>query len=39
MNKTLAAAEIIASARRSRTPLQPFAADIAPQDEAEGYRI
>jgi 2-keto-4-pentenoate hydratase len=39
MNKTLAAAEIIASARRSRTPLQPLAADIAPQDEAEGYRI
>ena len=39
MNKTLAAAEIIASARRSRMPLQPFAADIAPQDEAEGYRI
>ena len=39
MNKTLAAAEIIASARRNRTPLRPLAADIAPQDEAEGYRI
>jgi 2-oxo-3-hexenedioate decarboxylase/2-keto-4-pentenoate hydratase len=39
MNKTVAAAEIIASARRSRAPLQPLAADIAPQDEAEGYRI
>jgi 2-keto-4-pentenoate hydratase len=39
MNKTVAAAEIIASARRSRAPLQPLAADIAPRDEAEGYRI
>jgi 2-oxo-3-hexenedioate decarboxylase/2-keto-4-pentenoate hydratase len=39
MNKTVAAAEIIASARRSRAPLQPLAADIAPQGEAEGYRI
>lgn len=39
MNKILAAAEIIASARRSRTPLQPLAADIAPKTEAEGYRI
>jgi 2-keto-4-pentenoate hydratase len=39
MNDTLAAATTIASARRSRTPLQPLAADAAPQDEAEGYRI
>ncbi len=39
MNKTLAAAEIIASARRNRTPLRSLAADIAPQTEAEGYRI
>src|ERR1700736_5586695 len=39
MNKTLAAAESIASARRDRTPLQPLAGDVAPQNEAEGYRI
>jgi 2-keto-4-pentenoate hydratase len=39
MNKILAAAKAIASARRDRTPLQPLAVDIAPQDEAGGYRI
>ena len=39
MDKTLAAAELVASARRSRMPLRPLAADIAPQTEAEGYRI
>jgi 2-keto-4-pentenoate hydratase len=39
MTDILAAAEIIATARRSRTPLQPLAGDAAPQDEAEGYRI
>jgi 2-keto-4-pentenoate hydratase len=39
MKNILAAAKIIASARRDRTPLQPLAADLAPQDEAEGYRI
>jgi 2-keto-4-pentenoate hydratase len=39
MNRTLAAAEIIASARRSRTPLQPLAGELAPRDEGEGYRI
>jgi 2-keto-4-pentenoate hydratase len=39
MNKILAAANAIASARRDRTPLQPLAADVAPQDEADGYRI
>src|SRR6266481_831160 len=38
MNNTLAAAEIIADARRSRTPLRSLAA-IAPQDESDGYRI
>src|SRR5882724_9550529 len=38
MNETLAAAEIIASARRDRTPLQSLAA-VAPQDESVGYRI
>jgi 2-oxo-3-hexenedioate decarboxylase/2-keto-4-pentenoate hydratase len=39
MTDTLAAAEIIATARRSRTPLQPLAGDAAPRDEADGYRI
>jgi 2-keto-4-pentenoate hydratase len=39
MDKTLAAAQAIATARRNRTPLKPLAVDIAPQDEAEGYRI
>jgi 2-oxo-3-hexenedioate decarboxylase/2-keto-4-pentenoate hydratase len=39
MNQNIAAANTIASARRSRTPLQSLAADAAPQDEAEGYRI
>jgi 2-oxo-3-hexenedioate decarboxylase/2-keto-4-pentenoate hydratase len=39
MNHTLAAAEIIAAARRHRTPLRPLPADTAPQTEAEGYRI
>jgi 2-keto-4-pentenoate hydratase len=39
MSNDIAAAAIIASARRSRTPLQSLAADIAPDDEAWGYRI
>ncbi len=39
MDKTLAAAQIIATARRNRTALRALAADIAPQDEAQGYRI
>ncbi len=39
MTDILAAANIIASARRDRTPLRPLAANVAPQDEAEGYRI
>jgi 2-keto-4-pentenoate hydratase len=39
MNNISAAAKTIASVRRSRTPLQPLAAEAAPQDEAEGYRI
>ena len=34
-----AAAEIIAAARRSRTPLAPLASDIVPRSEAEGYLI
>ena len=39
MTDILAAAKAIAAARRNRTPLQPLAADVAPQDEADGYRI
>ncbi len=39
MDTILAAAKIIAGARRNRTPLQSLASDIAPSDEAEGYRI
>ncbi|HMH59876.1 MAG TPA: hydratase, partial [Bradyrhizobium sp.] len=39
MNDTFAAAEIIAAARRNRTPLHPLAGDAAPQTEADGYRI
>ncbi|WP_213770199.1 fumarylacetoacetate hydrolase family protein [Bradyrhizobium sp. dw_78] len=39
MDKIRAAAQIIAAARRNRTPLGPLPADIAPGDEAEGYRI
>jgi 2-keto-4-pentenoate hydratase len=39
MTDVLAAANIIASARRDRMPLRPLAANVAPQDEAEGYRI
>src|ERR1700682_5059192 len=39
MNDTFAAAEIIAAARRNRTPLHPLAGDAAPQTEAEGYLI
>jgi 2-keto-4-pentenoate hydratase len=39
MTDILAAAETIAAARRDRTPLQPLAADVAPQSEADGYRI
>ena len=39
MNNTIAAAQSIATARRNRTPLQPFSDDAAPQSEAEGYRF
>jgi 2-keto-4-pentenoate hydratase len=39
MTDILAAANIIASARRDRMPLRPLAPNVAPQDEAEGYRI
>jgi 2-oxo-3-hexenedioate decarboxylase/2-keto-4-pentenoate hydratase len=39
MSKTLQAAQAIASARRERMPLSALAADVAPQTEADGYRI
>jgi 2-keto-4-pentenoate hydratase len=39
MDNILAAAKIIASARRKRTGLDALAPDLAPRDEAEGYRI
>jgi len=39
MTDILAAAKTIAAARRGRTPLEPLAAEIAPQTEAEGYRV
>jgi 2-oxo-3-hexenedioate decarboxylase/2-keto-4-pentenoate hydratase len=39
MNDTFAAAEIIAAARRNRTPLHPLSGAAAPRTEVEGYRI
>jgi 2-keto-4-pentenoate hydratase len=39
MTDILAAAKAIAAARRGLMPLQPLGADVAPQDEATGYRI
>jgi 2-keto-4-pentenoate hydratase len=39
MNRILAAANAIASARRNRTPLPLLDANVAPHDEAEGYLI
>jgi 2-keto-4-pentenoate hydratase len=39
MDKILAAAQAIATARRSLTPLAALPPEIAPADEAEGYRI
>jgi 2-oxo-3-hexenedioate decarboxylase/2-keto-4-pentenoate hydratase len=39
MMDILAAAKAIAAARRGLMPLQPLGADVAPQDEATGYRI
>ena len=39
MDKTLAAAQIIATARRNRTPLAALPPDLVPSDEAEGYQI
>ena len=39
MDRVLAAANRIAVSRRIRSPLAPLDADIAPQDEAEGYAV
>jgi len=39
MDKILAAARKIATARRGRNPLPALADDLVPADEAEGYRI
>jgi 2-keto-4-pentenoate hydratase len=39
MSRTVAAAKLIAAARRDRSPLQSLPEDIVPLDEAEGYRI
>jgi 2-keto-4-pentenoate hydratase len=39
MTGTSTAAELIASARRSRTPLEPLPAELAPRTEAQGYVI
>src|ERR1700761_9729060 len=39
MDKILASAQIIAANRRNRGRLHALPADIAPQDEAEGYRV
>jgi 2-keto-4-pentenoate hydratase len=39
MGKILAAAQIIATARRNRAPLASLAPELVPGDEAEGYRI
>ncbi len=39
MDKILAAAQLIATARRNRVRLGPLPADLAPPTEADGYRI
>jgi 2-oxo-3-hexenedioate decarboxylase/2-keto-4-pentenoate hydratase len=39
MDRILAAARIIANARRGRSALKALPPDIAPKDEAEGYRV
>jgi 2-keto-4-pentenoate hydratase len=39
MDKILAAAKFIATARRSRAPLAALPADSIPADEAEGYKV
>ena len=39
MDKILAAAKSIVTARRGRKPLPAFSAELVPADEAEGYKI
>ena len=39
MDRILAAAQIIASARRNRTRLKALPPDVAPRSEAEGYQV
>jgi 2-keto-4-pentenoate hydratase len=39
MDKILAAAKAIATARRGRAPLASLSPDVVPDDEAEGYRV
>src|SRR3954468_1631510 len=39
MDKILAAAQIIATARRGHAPLASLPPDVVPGDEAEGYRV
>ena len=39
MDNILAAAQIIATARRNRAPLASLAPELVPVDEAEGYRV
>lgn len=39
MDKILAAAKFIATARRSRAPLAALPSDVVPADEAEGYKV
>jgi len=39
MDRILSAARIIATSRRNRAALKALPPDVAPQDEAEGYRV
>src|SRR5215472_2682292 len=39
MDRIVAAAQIIATSRRNRAALKALAADVTPNDEAEGYRV
>lgn len=39
MDKILAAAQMIATARRARAPLRQLSSDLVPADEAAGYQI
>ena len=39
MDRIALAAQAIAAARRTRTPLKPLPPEMAPIDEAEGYQI